>query len=609
MSALFQRLNWNSNKRQGQLYQPLNPDRKEIRILVLRGLEDHGRICCDLQRVSLLEDPPPVYETVSWCWGTSRKTRKICLDGQIISVSANAEEVLRRVGVDRDHSCLWLDAVCINQADAAERSQQVAIMKHVYQSARRVLIWLGEIPTGIAQSFQSSVDVLLAQALDCVTNEAALISLVLGQKRAPLASWSDPLPHCDWDAIALFFNCSWFTRLWVVQEVVLSKEALCYFGSSSRPWPDVRLAATWLLHRNYVRPQYAGRKLVGIENAITLSAQSLGSTTLNSALLLSTVRDCSLPHDKVYGMLGLIDKNHLSTLTSALIPDYTLPLDVVYTMATRMALEENILQSKCLILLDWTQSAFSPSEDTAKSATWPSWVPRYDRIRWHDKDSLKIYPRNFQMDAGNGFQVKMRLVEGSNILSLQGLVIDRMKTLHGRPIKVKLSREDAEAHVRCRSLALAAGNTEPDFAFTLVGGENLERQEAHTDPRLLPAYRDFMSFHEELAARKGTAALIADKPRMLGVGLYSKTMQERSTNRKFCLTRRGLMVMAPPAARPGDFLCVLFGGLSPYVIRQEGKYWRLIGTAYAHGVMHGEYVRQVDFEGRLEAEMRWFDIH
>lgn len=38
---------------------------------------------------------------------------------------------------------LWVDAVCINQADLKERSPQVLLMSTIYSSARCVNIWLG----------------------------------------------------------------------------------------------------------------------------------------------------------------------------------------------------------------------------------------------------------------------------------------------------------------------------------------------------------------------------------------------------------------------------------------------------------------------------------
>jgi hypothetical protein len=39
---------------------------------------------------------------------------------------------------------LWVDALCINQDDIPERSEQVNKMGSIYTNARRVVLWLGE---------------------------------------------------------------------------------------------------------------------------------------------------------------------------------------------------------------------------------------------------------------------------------------------------------------------------------------------------------------------------------------------------------------------------------------------------------------------------------
>ena len=38
----------------------------------------------------------------------------------------------------------WIDSICINQEDDEERTQQVSIMRMIYQQASKVTIWLGE---------------------------------------------------------------------------------------------------------------------------------------------------------------------------------------------------------------------------------------------------------------------------------------------------------------------------------------------------------------------------------------------------------------------------------------------------------------------------------
>jgi hypothetical protein len=50
-------------------------------------------------------------------------------------------KVTKNIKPDRK---LWIDALCINQEDIAERNVQVQRMGNIYQTAKGVLIWLGE---------------------------------------------------------------------------------------------------------------------------------------------------------------------------------------------------------------------------------------------------------------------------------------------------------------------------------------------------------------------------------------------------------------------------------------------------------------------------------
>ena len=38
---------------------------------------------------------------------------------------------------------MWVDAICINQADVPEKNRQIAIMPFIYMRAKMVLVWLG----------------------------------------------------------------------------------------------------------------------------------------------------------------------------------------------------------------------------------------------------------------------------------------------------------------------------------------------------------------------------------------------------------------------------------------------------------------------------------
>jgi hypothetical protein len=92
-------------------------------------------------------DNPPEFEAVSYVWGQRKTTSKIfCkMPGgaeEEITITGNGEDLLRRFSHRDKSRLLWVDAICINQRDLIERSQQVSIMSHVYAKAQCVLVWL-----------------------------------------------------------------------------------------------------------------------------------------------------------------------------------------------------------------------------------------------------------------------------------------------------------------------------------------------------------------------------------------------------------------------------------------------------------------------------------
>ena len=60
-------------------------------------------------------------------------------------------------------------------------------------------------------------------------------------------------------------------------------------------------------------------------------------------------------------------------------------------------------------------------------------------------------------------------------------------------------------------------------------------------------------------------------------------------NRRFFRTVAGRFGWAPDQARPGDQICVFYGGDYPFVIREGGSgCHEIIGDGYLHGFMDGE---------------------
>lgn len=72
---------------------------------------------------------------------------------------------------------------------------------------------------------------------------------------------------------------------------------------------------------------------------------------------------------------------------------------------------------------------------------------------------------------------------------------------------------------------------------------------------------------------------------------YRRAMQLLRSCRPF-ISHSGLIGLAPPHAQVDDIICIFLGGQVPYVLRKESdKVYSLVGEAYVHGIMYGEYMK------------------
>ena len=135
---------------QAYVYQPLIR-RRQFRLVFLNAdlRKPHG-LALSLLAVNLDHNLPPFW-ALSYTWGsaevgnTTETTYDLDCDGTVISVKENLFEYLcQAIRAERRPLPIWIDAVCINQEDIAERSEQVAMMGEIYKRAARVVVWLGK---------------------------------------------------------------------------------------------------------------------------------------------------------------------------------------------------------------------------------------------------------------------------------------------------------------------------------------------------------------------------------------------------------------------------------------------------------------------------------
>ncbi|OJD13094.1 hypothetical protein AJ78_06415 [Emergomyces pasteurianus Ep9510] len=81
-------------------------------------------------------------------------------------------------------------------------------------------------------------------------------------------------------------------------------------------------------------------------------------------------------------------------------------------------------------------------------------------------------------------------------------------------------------------------------------------------------------------------------------------------HRRFYVTEKGYLGIGPQITRPGDEVCVLFGGRVPFILRRMPDHHLLIGDTYVHehAVMWGKITEGIKRRGRTDVPVFLFDI-
>lgn len=74
----------------------------------------------------------------------------------------------------------------------------------------------------------------------------------------------------------------------------------------------------------------------------------------------------------------------------------------------------------------------------------------------------------------------------------------------------------------------------------------------------------------------------------------------------FFVTQNPFVGLGASHARPGDTVCILKGGRTPFILRKANtnkNEYQLVGECYVHGIMQGELMRDVN-----EDDLEWFRL-
>jgi hypothetical protein len=539
-----------------------------------------------------------------------RKTHNfITVNSMPIRVMANLADALRHLRLASVSRTLWIDYLCINQGSIQDRNIQVGRMDEIYRTASTVIVWLGlpsaDSAAGLDEVYALTRNQHLSQTYSSCRSHSQLMTRI-----TPLMN---------------LLSRPWFQRVWVIQEIALARNVIVYIGTQSVPWNWFAKAGR-VFHDHLeccastVRPFNVGSADDGYLNlrhvwanviVLDVSGQQ-EQLSLHVALRFFYNRLASDPRDKVYALLGL-----LSSSERLLEADYTLSAAAVYEEVAIAILNR---EKGLSVLIDIDELA-GDVPDT------PSWAPD-----WTTSTVFGLNIWDFYKAAGSTPTLARRC--SPHTLKLQGLIVDNVTAVVPNRYEEGEDAEDDELLEAYRQLVswetLADVKANPDAPYpsggtrreafwqTILMGVNAARMRRLTvsSPAILGAnddddgddisYGNWRAWLETYAQTPQALrpAFLAAASRIPGIRAFSDVVVMHPAARWFFVTEEGYMGLGPWDMEDGDVLVILAGGKMPFVLRELNKdcdvcnedqwCYRLMGFAYAHGVMDGEMVSGIE---------------
>lgn len=604
-----------------------------IRILTLDPRAGENELSCTLETVELhrAEDD---YIALSYVWGNPAKTSPIICNGKLMQVTVNLAEALRGLRDPTTPTRLWADAICIDQSNNAEKKQQVRMMGMIYTNARRIIVWLGTDPEGIAS--------------DCF----ALISRTnsyLDQQLAIHGSWADiptlvkPYPDaiCDnklrWDKVRKMISLPWFTRVWVIQEAGLAKRCSLQWGKSDLEFAHIMELASWQLHREDVSEITGPLGLIRIINQfrdVYCTFNNPVTWRVNLPLIGT---------DKAYAGRLFVDLLYAANNGTGA----TDKRDHIFAfLGSPLALQENgkllvepdynkdwrdvYYEAACSFLRHPREAAFvlsrvkhfSPA--SLKDPTIPTWIPRWDRT-----PEFTISRPYFWFRAG-GTGDFSPLIREDRTLAVQGIIIGSV-AFTSRPIRKHNVGMDPRTwdeeyrvtrkpfiDVLWEETLQAVGQTvaidqdqdqfEKEFTWTLA--REFPAADKTCDSRYMAEFETYRRLVRSAAISNNySRESHVEPPPSHIIEVYPRNFTGRFYN--YCHDLRvavldsGRLGLVPEIAEPGDYCCVLLGVPVPIILRlvsSKDKTYNLVGESYVRGVMAGEAIESGESETKHQLE-------
>ena len=541
------------------------------------------------------------FHALSYTWGDQTTTFSLSCSGRELKIHKSLRDALIRLRdvIKPSDPPLWIDAICINQYDEAEKLSQINFMAEIYSTACKTWIWLGEEMEGTAEA----VDMMprLVEAIPAI------------KQRIDTEDYTDPeifhLPSASspvWPAILSITMSPWFTRLWVLQEFALAHEVEFICGSNCIEWKILRQVLDFevlyqIIENEDLREAIPDSSLIIKARELNKEFAAIQDRTVNAYTSLTAAmyflsRDqiCSDPKDRVFALLGFLQKKQ----RDALHFDTTTTLEQLYIQFCHLLLCAHDDVSKRTVLSD---ASFGSSK-----LNLPSWCPDF-----HHLTKGPTFGHSTQYRASSKKYRVQECVDASR-LTLTGVVIDSVATVVPGSWKDLPDNDTPERYQKQAQSNLAWLETCYRLSLPPTSGNySIETCTVSTEAHLDAVWRtliadqhhtpqltslDYLQVLKHVSGMAKTETLVLLDDSSIAYIYFLKKWQE---SRKYFRTGDGRVGLAPALVQTNDIICVFHGSHVPHIIRpgtQQGT-WVIVGEVYVHGMMYGE-AEQLDLPAK-----------
>jgi hypothetical protein len=523
----------------------------------------------------------------------------------------------------------WIDAICINQADEVEKEQQVKKMYEIYKNARQVVVWLGpttpdsikalDFAETIYRCFDPAAERLEEERWSEYPDSQKRLRQVESLLAAQYAS--------SWVALHRILSRRWWERAWVLQELVTARKATVCCGDVSLPWVVIGVGILICRdsHHAVLSLGITVETEIGtcqydwpaehIERAFDILVRREmkqeddpevynESKSLSSWLSGNRHRACRMPHDKIYSILGLLNK----PFQEAIQPNYQITIE---------SLHQSVV--KAYVKISSRLDLICHSQHSNIQGYQPSWVPD-----WSRPEKATIFselPMNQLSDEPLFANAVSNFPDNGNILAAQGVRIGIIKQTRlefsvlddlrkQRWISGTCSTETAD------SVSTICNETDaPAWWYFEASAEriflpaidNLDPCDEQWDNHLdlffemlrLEWYPSGSDWYERLSSQPPVQS---QKQRLEDFEVFYSHLQGLMKSRTIFETEELQIGIALDFAEQGDIVCKLLGCHVPVILRPgSDNCFSFIGDAYVYKLLESEIVDELE-AGRLKVE-------